>query len=167
MSRASSEPQDGSHVLVEGLVCAYHRAPGPGVGAGAEVDVGGEYRRECSSPGQSRGQGGPVGHASYSRSMLSMQARASVCCWGVADVFCNVVGEEGWWRWKLLSGAGAHNIAATLPSFDHHCARIDLLYMRRSWEGAATHQVAFGMVGARSSYCSLPKATLSASIRRM
>lgn len=81
ISRASSEPRDDSHVLVERLerlACAYHRAQGPGVGAGSEAGVGGECRRKCSSPAQVRGRFGPVGHGSYSRSMLSMQTRASV-----------------------------------------------------------------------------------------
>jgi len=97
LSRAPSEPRDDSHVLVERPACAYHRAKGAGVGAGAEVGVGCECRRKCSSPGQWRDQGEPVGHASDLRSMLSMQTRASMGCVGMADVFCNVVDEEGWW----------------------------------------------------------------------
>lgn len=72
MSRAPSEPQDDSHVLVEGPICAYHCARGSGVGAGAEEGVGGECRRKCSSPGPRCGRGGLVEHASYVRSMLSM-----------------------------------------------------------------------------------------------
>lgn len=95
-----------------------------------------------------------------------MQARASVCCLGMVDVFGDVVGDQGCLRWKLLFGA-ASTTPAPLPSRDHYRARLDLLYMLGAREGAATHQWAFGMVGARSSYSSLPKVTLSASTRCM
>ena len=166
MSRASSEPRDDSHVLLERPACAHHRAQGPGVAARAEVDVGGECRRNCSPPAQMRDQCGPVGLGSYSWSMLSMQARVPICCLGLADVFGDVMGEEGWLWWRLLLGV-ASITPAPLPSCDHHRARLDLLYTLRPREGAATHQGTFGMVGAKSSYCSLPKATLRAATRCM
>jgi len=95
-----------------------------------------------------------------------MQTRASVCCLGMANVFGIVVDEEGWWWWARQSGA-ASTTPAPLPSHDHQGSRLGLLYTLRAREGATTHQGAFGMAGARSSYCSLPKATLSASTGRM
>lgn len=84
----------------------------------------------------------------------------------MAGVFGDVVGEEGWWWWKLVFGA-ARTTPAPQPSCDHHRARIVLLYTLQAREGAETHQRAFGMVEAKSSYWWLPKATLSASTRYM
>ena len=95
-----------------------------------------------------------------------MQARASVCCLGMAVVFGDVVGEEGWLWWKLLFRV-ASTTPAPLPSCDHHRAHLDLLYTLRPREGAATHQGTFGMVGTESSYYSLRKATLRAPTRCM
>ena len=166
MSGASSKPQNGAHVLLNRPTCAYHRVKGPGVDAGVEAGVGGECRQECSSSGQKRDQGGPVGHASYSRSMLSMHARTSMCCLRMADVLGIVVDEEGW-LWTVVEAGAASTTPAPLPSHDHQGSRIDLLYTLRARGGATTHQGAFGMVGARSSYCSLSKATLSAFTGRM
>jgi hypothetical protein len=92
-----------------------------------------------------------------------MHTRVSMCCLGMADVFGIVVGEEGWRRWKLTLQA----TPAPLLSHDHQGSRLDLLYTLRAREGTTTRQGAFGMLRARSSYCSLPKATLRASAGRM
>ena len=128
----------------------------------AAPNVGGNARRRRSM----RGWGGFVGRGSYSRSMFSAQARVSVRFLGMADLFGGVVGEEGWSWWKPLFGA-ASTTSASLPSRDHHRAIIYLVFTQRLREGAAIHRWAFGMVGATSSYCSLPKATLRASTRCM
>jgi hypothetical protein len=79
-----------------------------------------------------------------------MQARASVCCLGMADVSGDVVAEEGWWWWSCCLALQA-TTPASLPSRDHYRARLDLFYTLRLREGAATHLGAFGMVGTRSS----------------
>ena len=51
MSKASNEPRDDLHVLVEGPKCAHHHAKGPRVGAGVGTGCA-ECRRKCSSSAQ-------------------------------------------------------------------------------------------------------------------
>jgi len=84
------------------------------------------------------------------------------CIWHCGGRGGLVVVGAAVWRCRAAS-----TTPAPLPSHDHQGSRLDLLYTLRAREGATTHQGAFGMTRARSSYCSLPKATLSASTGRM
>jgi len=89
-----------------------------------------------------------------------------VCCLGMASAFCIVVDEEGWWWWKLLFGAEAHNTSSAAKPRPPPLVAT-LLQVARQQEGATTPQRVFGMVGARSSFSPLPKATLTAPMQRM
>jgi hypothetical protein len=59
------------------------------------MDAGDGRRRKSCPPCRNKGSRGLVRYVSYSRSMLSMCTSASMCCLGLAKVFCIVVGMKG------------------------------------------------------------------------
>jgi hypothetical protein len=165
MSRATSEPLKDAHELLKRPACAYREVGDHGCLAEAKMDAGGGRRRKTCSPCQTKGRQGYVRYVSYSWSMLSMWTSASLCCLGLAKVFCIVVGEEccgGSCCLKLKREAST--TPAPLPSPRPPRAPT-LLQVATLREGAETPWRLFGMVGARSSCDLHPKATLSESIR--